>query len=869
MYKFSSLNAFTRWWTYIKSAKYRHIPPIHISYQLILKTGIITAIAIIAIKQLGYLQGFDLKIFDQFTRWRPQQKMDDRLLVVSITEQDLQQLQEWPISDLVLAQVFEKLQKYQPAVIGLDLYRNFPQKEGHAKLVAQLKAPNVVIIEKMGNSITPEVPPPVGMKPAQIGFSDLLLDIDGVVRRHTFFGSALGKSFYSFPWQVANLYLEKQGITPKNTGKERPEDIQLGTGILTPMHSHDGGYVNMDDRGYQILINYRHRQIAPIVTLQELLNNQIDGDLIKDKIILIGTNAPSLKDTFFTPYSPHELDHVKTPGVMIHAQVVSQILDLALSQQHKLFRFLPEEVEIFLVFLGAFSGGVIAWRITYPYQLVLILAIANIILWAISFYLFIHGVWLSLLPMSLSLIITSVGIILYKQIYHIFYDELTGLPNRTLFLNRLDKAIRHLQIFQRNNPQSHNQFGVLFMDLDRFQVIHNSLGHAAGDLLLVAMVIRLKKCLRKQDTIARLGNDEFAILIDNLADTNTANTQNVIKVAERIQQALLEPFQIEGHELFINASIGIALSEETAIQSEHILRNAHTAMYHAQVLGSANYQVFQDNMHTDAMQRLKWENSLRLAVERQEFVLFYQPLVNLKNGEIIGFEALVRWQHPEEGLVPPLQFISIAEETGLIIPLGDWILTTACEQLKKWQIAFPHKSLMMSVNLSGKQFSQKNLVERVQDIVTISGIDPQDLKLEITESVVMQDVDMAIDILEQLKALDIKLGIDDFGTGYSSLSYLNRFPTNTLKVDKSFVGKMEAIANGTNIAIVKTIITLAHVLGMDVIAEGIETVEQLNKLKTLGCEHGQGYFFAKPLPVDQATALLTEQPAWLSRENLV
>jgi diguanylate cyclase (GGDEF)-like protein len=870
MDKFSFLQAFTRWWTYIKSSKYRHIPPIHISYQLILKTGITTALVIVAIKQLGYLQGFDLKIFDQFTRWHSQPQMDDRLLVVGITEQDLQKLQEWPISDLVLAQIFAKLQKSQPAVIGLDIYRNFPQKFGQEQLIKQLQAPNVVIIEKLGNSITPDVPPPDGIKPAQIGFSDLLLDIDGVVRRHSVFGSASGKSFYSFPWQMANLYLKKQGITPKTVRQDRPEDIQLGAGILTPMKSNDGGYVHMDDRGYQILINYRHRQIANTVSLQELLNDQVDDSLIKNKIVLVGTNAVSLKDSFFTPFSPTELDQVKTPGVMIHAQVVSQLLNLALAKNHELFRFLPEQFEIFLVFLGALIGGIIAWRITYPFQLVLILAIANIILWTISFYLFIYGVWLSVLPMSLSFIITSVGIILYKQIYHIFYDRLTGLPNRTLFLNRLDKAIRHLRVFQRTHPQGNNQFGVIFMDLDRFQVIHNSLGHTAGDLLLVAMVNRLKKSLRKQDVIARLGNDEFGILIKNLTGTNTLNTDNVVKVAERIQQSLLDPFQIADHELFINASIGIALSEKTALEPEHILRNAHTAMYHAQVLGSGNYQVFQDNMHTDAMQRLKWENSLRLGVERQEFLLYYQPLVDLKTGEIIGFEALIRWQHPEEGLVSPLKFISIAEETGLIIPLGEWVLQTACRQLKKWQIAFPQRSLMISVNLSGKQFSQKHLVQRVQNILSISGIDPQDLKLEITESVVMQDVDAAIDILEQLKALDIKLGIDDFGTGYSSLSYLNRFPTNTLKVDKSFVGKMEVIANGTNMAIVKTIITLAHVLGMDVIAEGIETAEQLNKLKILGCEHGQGYFFAKPLPVEQATALLADQPAWLAREyNIV
>ncbi|PSB14150.1 diguanylate cyclase, partial [filamentous cyanobacterium Phorm 46] len=321
-----------------------------------------------------------------------------------------------------------------------------------------------------------------------------------------------------------------------------------------------------------------------------------------------------------------------------------------------------------------------------------------------------------------------------------------------------------------------------------------------------------------------------------------------------------------GREVFVTASIGIAVGGEPTApsreQPEHLLRDAHTAMYRAKALGTGRYQVFNASMHDLALERLQLETDLRMAVKRREFLLHYQPFVSLTSGKIIGFEALVRWQHPQRGLISPVKFIPVAEETGAIVPLGEWVLEEACRQLRLWEGMFDFdRPLIMSVNLSGKQFAQPDLVDRIQAILGATGLNAESLKLEITESVVMDDVESAIAVLKQMKALNVKLGIDDFGTGYSSLSYLSRFPTDTLKVDKSFVGLME-LGEGENVAIVRTIVALAHALGMDVIAEGVETAAQLARLRAIGCEYGQGYFFAKPLPSDEATALMASEPQW-------
>ena len=437
-----------------------------------------------------------------------------------------------------------------------------------------------------------------------------------------------------------------------------------------------------------------------------------------------------------------------------------------------------------------------------------------------------------------------------QLLYDAFHDALTGLPNRALFMDRLKYAIL------RAKRRKDYLFSVLFLDFDRFKVVNDSLGHMVGDQLLIAIARRLETCLRPSDELARLGGDEFTILLDDIRDVSEATA-----VAEHIHQALKLPFNLNGYEVFTTASIGIALSATGYDRPEELLRDADTAMYRAKEHGKARHAVFDTAMYNCAVALLQLETELRWAIERQELQVYYQPIVSLTTGKIVWFEALVRWQHPEQGLISPAEFIPVAEETGLIIPIGQWVLRESCYQLRQWQQQFrSHPPLTISVNLSGKQFSQPDLVEQIDQTLKETGLSPGSLKLEITESGIMQNADSAAALLEQLKVLKIQLCIDDFGTGYSSLSRLHQFPINTLKIDRSFVSEMTD--NGENAEIVQAIITLAHNLGMDVIAEGIETAEQLAQLRMLQCEHGQGYFFSRPLNSKTAEMLMATAPQW-------
>jgi len=434
-----------------------------------------------------------------------------------------------------------------------------------------------------------------------------------------------------------------------------------------------------------------------------------------------------------------------------------------------------------------------------------------------------------------------------QQLHHdAFHDALTGLPNRALFMDHLKLAIA------RSRRNTTSTFAVLYLDLDRFKIINDSLGHTIGDQLLVGIADRLKNNLRPGDTVARLGGDEFTILIEDIVEELEA-----IQVAERIQKELSVPFALSGREVFTTVSMGIAPSSTGYERAEDILRDADTAMYRAKTLGKARYEIFDKAMHARAINLLQMETDMRRALEREEFILHYQPIVSLENFRLRGFEALVRWQHPERGFISPMDFIPVAEETGMIIQLGEWVLREACGQMQRWQKSFPlDQPLSVAVNLSSKQFSQTTLISRVAMILQETGVNPHTVKLEITESVVMENIDTATDMLRQLRGLGVKLAIDDFGTGYSSLSYLHRFPIDTLKIDRSFVTRMSE--NNENTEIVRTIVVLAQNLGMDVIAEGVETNEQLVLLQKLGCENGQGYFFSKPVNSDGAEKIIAE-----------
>ena len=433
-----------------------------------------------------------------------------------------------------------------------------------------------------------------------------------------------------------------------------------------------------------------------------------------------------------------------------------------------------------------------------------------------------------------------------RLLHEAFHDVLTGLPNRALFMDHLKLSV------ERGKRREDRLFAVLFLDLDRFKIINDSLGHMVGDQLLVGIARRLEICLRPGDTVARLGGDEFTILLEDLA-----SVPEVIEVAERLQKALALPFNLNGHEVFTTVSIGIALSSTGYDRPEEVLRDADTAMYRAKMLGKARHEVFDKTMHAYAMNLLQMESDLRRAIERKEFVLYYQPIVALETGAITGFEALIRWQHPERGFISPDDFIPIAEETGLIIPIGHWVLEEACRQIRAWQEQFPHyPPLQISVNLSSKQFINSKMIEQIRQVMQETRVDPRSLKLEMTESMVMENFDTAIEMLEQLQQLGIELSIDDFGTGYSSLSYLHRFPISTLKIDRSFVSCMND--HNENAEIVRTILMLARSLKMNVVAEGVETKEQLTQLAMLECEYGQGYYFSRPLNVEAAAKLLAD-----------
>ncbi|OLP16710.1 GGDEF domain-containing response regulator [Leptolyngbya sp. 'hensonii'] len=443
-----------------------------------------------------------------------------------------------------------------------------------------------------------------------------------------------------------------------------------------------------------------------------------------------------------------------------------------------------------------------------------------------------------------------------EQLLHMaLHDSLTGLPNRVMFMKRLQEVLNRA----RQHPD--HLFAVLFLDCDRFKIVNDSLGHLVGDQLLIAVARRLESCLRPGNTLARLGGDEFTVLLGEIEHLDDAT-----HLADRLQRELVMPFQLDRDEIFIGASIGIVLGTKSYDQPEHVLRDADTAMYQAKAMGKGRYQVFDTGMHYQALELLQLETDLRRAVKRQEFQVHYQPIVSLKTGRLVGFEALTRWIHPTRGLIPPCQFIPLAEDAGLVTAIDLWMIRQACHQLNTWQRQFPSdRPLSISVNLSVKHFDKPNLVEQIDQILHQTGMEGRFLTLEITESAILDNPETAGVILQQLKQRQIRLALDDFGTGYSSMSYLHQFPIDSVKVDRSFISGTGQFLE--NPAIVTAIFTLAQSLEVGAIAEGIETVQQLSQLRDLGYEYGQGYYFSSPVEAEAATLLMVAPPSWLSPSN--
>lgn len=434
-----------------------------------------------------------------------------------------------------------------------------------------------------------------------------------------------------------------------------------------------------------------------------------------------------------------------------------------------------------------------------------------------------------------------------RQLAHdALHDGLTGLPNRVLFMDRLEHAIE----YGKRHPE--HSFAILFLDLDHFKVVNDSLGHSTGDELLIILGQRLRNCLRKGDTLARLGGDELVVLLEDARDESS-----VTRVADCFQKALRAPFNIQGREVFSTASMGIVFSGKEYSRAEDILRDADIAMYHAKAQGKARYTIFSHDMRQQAILRLELETEIRRAIDSHEFQLYYQPIYRLWSEQVAGFEALIRWNHPTRGLLLPDAFLPVAEESDLILDIGGWVLRRACDQLSRWHAMFPHLGdLTVNVNISSKQLAQPDFIEQVQQALRDSGLPPQSLKLEITESAVIQNRALANDYFTRLSELGIQLQVDDFGTGYSSLSYLQHFPIHCIKIDRSFI--QEIGRPGKNADLVRTMIMMAKDLGMEAIAEGIETEEQLRQLEGLSCKFGQGFLLSRPMDEQTAGGILQQ-----------
>ena len=439
-----------------------------------------------------------------------------------------------------------------------------------------------------------------------------------------------------------------------------------------------------------------------------------------------------------------------------------------------------------------------------------------------------------------------------KLEYAAFHDSLTGLYNRAGLITYLNQEITNI-----HDNQAYS-FALLFLDLDGFKFVNDSFGHLFGDLLLVAVSKRLKECSREQDILARFGGDEFVILLPNIKKVAEAVT-----ISTRIQQTLKPAFKIDRQEAFVETSIGIVIDQDKNTNASNILRNGDIALYKAKEKGKGCFVIFDNTMLAEIKERMQLETYLRQSINSDEFKVYYQPIIDSSNFQIVGFEALLRWQHPKLGMISPVKFIPIAEETGLIIELGKYVLQEACKQLYQWQQLFPaSKSYFMGVNISAKQFAQTNFTKEVKEALRLTQLPPHNLKLEITESIMMNNAEVNITKIKHLNDLGIQFCIDDFGTGYSSLSYLYRFPIDVLKIDRSFINTINN--NKESQDIVEAIIVLAHKLGLKVVAEGVETVEQLTRLKIYNCEQIQGYLFFPPLPVDSIANLLVESKAMVS-----
>lgn len=806
----------------------------------VVATSLLSASVVIGARQLGLLQTWELSAFDLLMRSTPKTTLDSRLLIVEIDEATIQEQQQWPLSDGKIAEGIQTLQQHQPKVIGLDLYRDIPQMPGREALLTALAAENIVTISTLQAPEGNYISAPARVPETRVGFNDIVIDPDHVVRRNLLYVQTAEQDYFSFALQLSLQYLDHP------TFEVSADSMIINNTEFPVLEARAGGYALdiAETAGWQVLLDYPHQEIAPRVNFNDVLAGNYDPSWVKGKIILIGTTAPSAKDLFLTPFSAGRGKINLMPGVLVHGEMVSQILSTVIDQQ-PLRWYWPEGGEMLWILGWSVVGALSAWS---SRKALILLGSGTLVLignYGISWLLFWQGGWIPLIPSAIAFVISGTIALTCRVVYYNSYDSLTGFLNRSTFSKRLS--------WIRQKQQTNDRVAVLCLDLDRFKLINESLGHEVGDQLLLIASQRLRRCLQRTNIVARIGADEFAVLLPSVS-----NAEEVTAIANYLQQELQIPIMLSQRQIHPTISIGAALYDRaTPLEPEILIRNADTAMNCARESRSDHCTVFAEDMHNQVIHRLELEEEIRKGMEAEEFQLYYQPILNLHNNKIAGFEALVRWHSPKRGLVSPCEFIPIAEETGLIVPLGAWILKEACQQMQTWQEKFTDfQSLWVSVNLSGRQFLESHFVDSVREILEETQFNPCLLKLEITESMIMRNIEGILKQLDALKAMGIQISIDDFGTGYSSLSYLDHFPIDTLKVDQSFVRRIDE--NWENSEITRVIIDLSHHLGVNVIAEGIEMQFHLEFLRTTCCEYGQGYLFSKPIPSEDVEDFLKQ-----------
>jgi diguanylate cyclase (GGDEF)-like protein len=836
-------------------------------------------ILLLAARQFGWLQALEVTAFDRMLRWQATAPPHPDILIVGISEADIQHLQQWPLKDGLLAQALNHLRRHGASMIGMDIYRDFPHQPGHAELLTELAEGPVIAIKKLGFPASSQVAPPKGVPLERVGFSDLIMDSDGVVRRAVLYAKVENTTYSAFAMQLAMHHLWKQGISPRNSTRV-PNGFEFGASTFAPLPPQAGAYSQINTDGFQILLNYRRYPLpAEVVSFSDVLADKISADKIRGRIVLIGVTAPSVKDIHFTPYSGVSNQDVYTPGVLIHAHIVSQILDAVASRSG--FVFWPNWAEVLWLLAWGGIAALLAIRIHHLLRFQIVALSSLGLLAACHWVLFQQGIWIPMWEAFLAFLAGSVSILAGRLAYAAFYDQLTGLPNQLNLIQRLHGLLRR---------SAQPRLALLLLELDRYKLINAVFGPQVGDAFLIEMAERLRQFADTHGDLRirrvcgdimpiRAGGAEFALLVINPGDANSLN-----HLIAKLRKQCAKPLHHNGEDIFLNMSIGIALKEQN--YHGNLLRDAHSALSQAKALGLTE-KIFDGEIKAEEIKSFQLERELyssiysKTGLEKRvtqpsveqprivsakalelphlpDFLVYYQPLVDLHSGYINGFEALVRWQHPQRGFLPPNAFIPVAEKCGAILPIGKWVLLQACRQMKIWQDSFP--DLLISVNLATPQLLSPDTLPYVQAVLLETGLAPASLKLEITESAAIQNLDVALQLLHACRDLNIKLALDDFGTGYSSLAYLTQLPIDILKIDMAFVRNMDA--NTYNRSILRTIARLARDMHLETIAEGIETQAHLAVLRELKCDTGQGYLFGKPMPADAAEKLLHSRARW-------